>query len=147
MSAAPQVTLDALATLATTSEPPSGPFDRWVPLAKAVQKWAAMEPEAASGWLKNQPPGAARDLGIEGLSDWLISGSAEPDYAAALAWAGAASEERQFQFYEKTLSAWKRKDPKGAAATAAVDTLPISTETRNRLLKVINPTNDDPFAK
>jgi hypothetical protein len=122
-------------------------LDSFGPLAKAVQKWAAAQPEAASVWLKNQPPGAARDLGIEGLSEWLLSSSAEPDFAAALAWAGAVSEERQFQYYERTLSAWKKRDPQGAAAKAAVDTLPIPSETRERLLKVINSSNDSPIAK
>jgi len=147
MSTAPEITADALAALATASEPSFGPLDSFGPLAKAVQKWAAAQPEAASVWLKNQPPGAARDLGIEGLSEWLLSSSAEPDFAAALAWAGAVSEERQFQYYERTLSAWKKRDPQGAAAKAAVDTLPIPSETRERLLKVINSSNDSPIAK
>ena len=145
MAAAPQVTADALAAQASASDSPFGPFLTAVPLSSAMQKWAAVQPEAASTWLKNQPPGVARDQGIEGLTTWLTSGSAEPDYTAALAWAGAASEAQQFELYQRTISPWRRKDPQAAAA--AVETLSISPENRDRLRRSLNPVPNDPFVK
>ena len=145
MSAAPGATADALAIRAVAAGSSNGPFLIPGPLSSAVQKWANVEPEAASTWLKSQPPGPARDQGIEGLTTWLISGTADRDYPAALAWAGAASAEHQFSLYGKTISSWKNKDPEAAAA--ALEALPMPQADRERLRRYFAPAHNDPFAK
>ncbi|MES2706558.1 MAG: hypothetical protein V4726_08145 [Verrucomicrobiota bacterium] len=123
MTADPRATADALAAL---------PAESGAPVSTAVQKWAARQPEAASSWLKDLPAGPARDQGIQGLTNWLVNDNPEPDYAAAFAWAGSASPERQEELFSMTLSNWKHHDP--AAAAAAVDSLPVSGEQKTRLL-------------
>ena len=148
MTAAPQVTADALAASVGPPEANNGSPETTAQLVTAVQKWAARQPEEASTWLRNQPPGAARDEGITGLAHWLTSGSLEPDYAAALAWAGAASAERQFSLYQETVSAWKRNDPQAAAA--AVEALPLPSGQRDQLRAILFPNPSlgaDPLAK
>jgi len=137
MAAAPQATAEALAAL------PDQPDQGAGPLYRAVEKWAALQPEAASAWLKEQPAGPAKDQGIQGLTNWLTTESPEPDFAAAAAWAGAASAEFQFGIYDRILRQWKSRD--AGAAVAALETLPVTDAQRDQLRRSLTSLAIDPF--
>ena len=96
-----------------------------------VLRWANLQPEAASGWVKDLPDGTVKDRAINGLTDWLVHVNPEPDYAAALSWAARASPDLRYGMYRRTLAAWNREDP--AAARAAVASLPVSSQEITRL--------------
>lgn len=123
MSSAPKATAEALVAL---------PEESGAPVTAAIQKWAALEPEAASAWLKELPAGPARDQGIEGLTNWLVNENPEPDYASALAWADSASAEAREAFSINILQNWKARDP--AAAAAAVANLPLDEARKAEIL-------------
>ena len=127
MMASPKATADALAIL---------PVEQQNLLSHAMISWANQQPEAASRWLQSLPTGPAKDHGIQGLNSWLISGSSEPDYPAALAWANASTPDQRLEMMRSTLSTWKSQD--ATAARAAVDRLPISEEQRQSLLQNFN---------
>ena len=124
MTVAPLATANTLAAL----PPGSG-----IPLAPASQRWAALQPEAASAWVKQQNPGPARDEAIRGLNEWLTHVSPEPDFEAALTWAAAATPERRFSLYRQAIADWKREDRSAALAAAAK--LPLQENDRARLLQ------------
>lgn len=130
MSAAPEATVSALAAL---------PLSAGFPISEAVGMWAGQQPEAASSWLKELPAGPTKDEAIGGLNQWLLNESPDPDYAASLAWSGAASPGIRESMMRYTLSERKNHDPKAAAA--AVATLPVPEERKAELLKQLGLEN------
>lgn len=82
MRAAPGRTASALAAL---------PPEAKAPLTAAMDAWLSQDPEGASQWIRDQPPGPARNGSIELLAHWLIEGAAQPDFEAAMAWAEAST--------------------------------------------------------
>jgi len=127
MTVAPAATVNTLAAL------PPHPD---IPIAPAIQRWAGLQPEAASLWVRAQPAGPVRDQAIAGLTAWLTRVSPEPDFAAALTWAATASPDLQASLYWQTVAAWKREDR--AAALAAARQLPLPPDHRARLLQLFD---------
>ncbi|MES2708619.1 MAG: hypothetical protein V4726_18640 [Verrucomicrobiota bacterium] len=127
MASVPEATANALATL-----PPESGGEI---LGTAIGNWAGQAPEAASAWIRDQPAGPVRDRSIEALTHWLIYRSPEPDYAAALSWAEAASPEKQRWLLKDTVRRWRKSDP--LAAAEAVEGLKIPEEQRDALLEMI----------
>lgn len=106
-------TLAALAAL---------PPEREAPVADAVWQWSGAEPEAASTWLRDQPPGEARDRGIDGLVRRLTHRDTA-DYEAALTWAASATPAGRDKLLRKALNGYAARDL--PAATAAAEKLGI----------------------
>jgi hypothetical protein len=101
-------TISALAAL---------PAERGAPLADAVWQWSAKEPEAASTWLRDQPPGEARDRGIDGLVRRLTD-KEHNDFEAALTWAASATPSSRDKLLRKALNNFSSTDQPAAAAAA-----------------------------
>jgi hypothetical protein len=125
MTVAPLATANTLAAL---------PPDPDIPLAPAIQRWAALQPEAASSWVKSQPEGPIKNEAIRGLNDWLTKFSPEPDFEAAVSWAAAATPDYRDQLYRSIITTWKREDRPAALAAAAK--LPLSASQRAIFLQL-----------
>lgn len=126
MTSAPGATADMLNAM----PPGSG-----APLETAVNLWASQKPEEASSWVKDLPAGGNRDMAVQGLTQWLLYGNPDPDYAASLAWADSAGEGMRDMLTRRTLDAWKQRDPQ--AVGAAVAALPVPEARRAELLKML----------
>ncbi|RYD35680.1 MAG: hypothetical protein EOP86_07845 [Verrucomicrobiaceae bacterium] len=103
-----------------------------VDLRNALTSLAKQNVEQASAWLDGIPGGKARDSGISGLVDYLIS-APQPDPEAAAHWAAAsadpAAHDRRLQ---RVAEAWKKQDPTGAAA--AIQSSGLAEPVRQQLL-------------
>lgn len=125
ITVAPSATAAALAAL---------PLERGAPIAEAVTRWAAFQPEAASTWLKDLPPGPVKDEAIRGLTHWLTDKNPVPDYEAAIAWADAASGDEQNVMKLNTIMKWRNRDRVAARAALEKLSLDESVKTHYRNL-------------
>lgn len=109
-----------------------------VNLREAITEFARLNITEASSWLNQLPPTQARDSGVSGLVDYLISGS-QPDPEAAAFWAAASADPAaQARRLQRVAKAWQKQDPTGAAD--AIKNSQLKEPVQQQLLQSLNVT-------
>ena len=86
---------------------------------QSFNQWTRADPEAASTWLRDQPPGEVRDTGIDQMIYILNASGPTNDFEAAIQWAASAGDKNRSQFMEQVLGQWRKADFDAAAAAGA----------------------------
>ena len=108
-------------------------------VAVSMTNWLTTEPEKASQWVRDLPPGARRDSAAQPLAEWLLVAG---DYEAATHWSATLPAHQRASLLEQSLTKWGRTDP--AAAIKAVSGAGLPPEEVVRLVKLLENQSPPP---
>jgi len=92
-------------------------------ISPAVERWLHSQPEEASQWVRDLPPGARRTNATGAMVGWLNDTG---DRDAAFRWAATLPEENRAPLIKDTIAAWAQEDPQAAAAAITGSGLPAA---------------------
>ena len=101
-------------------------------ISRPMTNWLNREPEKASQWVRDLPPGARRDSAAAPLAQWLLSAG---DYEAATHWSATLPAEQRASLLEQSFTKWSRTDPQ--AAIKAVLSAGLPPEEVVRLVELL----------